>query len=74
MPEHRDKHPPLEEVLAQHRPILRQEILKELSERYLHQVAEAEKARQELQKCVEDREKRLEMEVQNVKVRYTLFY
>lgn len=76
---HRDKHRPLEEVLAQHHPILRQEILKELgaeseaalkevSERYLRQIAEAENARQELQERVEDREKRLEMEVQNVKV------
>lgn len=73
------ENPPIQEVIVRYRSVLRKEILKELgveseaakkelSERTSRQAAEAEQARQELQQRVEDGEKRLEIEVQNVEV------
>ncbi|KAF8809196.1 hypothetical protein BYT27DRAFT_7210204 [Phlegmacium glaucopus] len=69
----------MQEVLERYRLVLREEIfkglgveseaaMKEAIQQNSRRVAEAEQAQQELQQCVKDREKRLEIEVQNVKV------
>jgi len=81
--EHTAKHPALEDVLTWYGPILHAEILKEFGveseaamkealTRSLRQVVQAEQAWQELQQQVEDGERHLEIEVQNVKVRLCL--
>ncbi|KAF8809183.1 hypothetical protein BYT27DRAFT_7254706, partial [Phlegmacium glaucopus] len=69
----------MQEVLERYRPVLREEIfkglgveseaaMKEAIQQNSRRVAEAEQAQQELQQRVKDREKRLEIEVQNVKL------